>query len=279
MNINTHTFYCSTMNCDNETNYNGGLCDEHRKETLSYESSECPGCGNDIYIGANGYCANCWVERFGCESQISHKCSGEWDHSEFRPTFVCDFEEDPDCPSHRTSSVASVYERSCDSCYEVFTSKVQTRCCGECYIDAAVVIQKWWRARRPFQWCNLWFQGHCRTCRSYFPTQKEGDVYCPECRDSVKLPNLPPSPVVSWIDELEERLKKTSLEEYYSNVGVCGECNRAFRSVNWDFRCRDCGGDSGSIYIDCDGCRDEVMNQQGHMNLGGCLYESPEEAD
>jgi len=236
MNINTHTFYCSTMNCDNETNYNGGLCDEHRKETLSYESSECPGCGNDIYIGANGYCANCWVERFGCESPISHKCSGEWDYK--RGVFSCDFEEEPDCPSHRTSSVASVYERSCDSCYEMFTSKVQTRCCGECYSDAAVVIQKWWRARRPFQWCNLWFQGHCRTCRSYFPTQKEHEVYCPECRDSIKLPNLPPSP----IDEIEERFKQFGLDY-------------------------------------CDGCRDECLNQQGHMHPGGCLYESPEEAD
>ena len=73
-------------------------------------------------------------------------------------------------------------------------------------IDATVVIQKWWRNRRhehdvreAFAWCNLWFQGHCRSCKSYFPTQGEDDVHCPECRDSIKLPNLPPSP----IDEIE----------------------------------------------------------------------------
>ena len=254
--MNKHTFFCYYDNCNNETDYNGGSCIEHRLETLSYETSECPGCGNDMYCSADGYCSSCWVERFGDESPIPHKCSGEWDYK--RGVFACDFEEDPDCPSRRRNSIESHYQRSCDSCYEVFTSKTQTRCCGECHIDAVVVIQKWWRARRAFQWCNVWFQGHCRTCKSYFPTQKEADVYCPECRDSVKLPNLPPSPVASDIEELEEKLRQASLEAYYSNTGVCGECNRAFRSVNWDFRCRDCGGDSGSIYID---------------------YQSPDEAD
>ena len=233
--MNKHTFFCYYDNCNNEVDYNGTFCIEHRLETLSYESSECPGCGNDMYCGANGYCSNCWIERFGDESPIPHKCSGEWDYK--RGVFSCDFEEDPDCPSRRRNSIDSHYQRSCDSCYEVFTSKTQTRCCGECHIDAAVVIQKWWRAKQPFAWCNLWFQGHCRSCKSYFPTQSDSDVHCPECKDSIKLPNLPPSPV----DELEEKLKQTSLS--------------------------------------CDGCRDDVLNQQGHMHPGGCLYESPDEAD
>ena len=261
--MNKHTYYCTNDNCTNETDYNGGLCNEHM-ESLSYESSECPGCGNDIYCGANGYCSNCWAERFGCESPISndedcgqsrwtedctcppslvdgharrraaeHVCSGEWDYA--RGIRVCD-DEYCDFPP-RPNSVISHHERSCASCHEHFTSKDQTRCCGECHVDAAVVIQKWLRNRRherdvreAFAWCNLWFQGHCRSCKSYFPTQGEDDVHCPECRDSIKLPNLPPSP----IDEIEEKLRQTSLS--------------------------------------CDGCRDDILNQQGHMNPGGCLY-------
>jgi len=222
--MNKHTYYCSSDNCNNETDYNGGLCHEHM-ESLSYESSECPGCGNDIYCGANGYCSNCWAERFGCESPVEHTCSGEWDYD--RGIRVCD---DEYCDFPRPSSVTSHHERACASCHEHFASKDQSRCCGECHIDAAVVIQKWWRAKQPFAWCNLWFQGHCRSCKSYFPTQSESDVHCPECKDSIKLPNLPPSPT----DEIEEKLRQTSLS--------------------------------------CDGCRDDVLNQQGHMHQGGCLY-------
>jgi len=301
--MNKHTYYCSNDNCTNETDYNGGLCHEHM-ESLSHESSECPGCGNDIYCGANGYCSNCWNERFGCESPIehdctnvfdheigqwtcgnapAHKCSGEWDYD--RGIRECDDEEyhrknceckhsplcklcesyygyddsydgvkcdfphkctnvfdheigqwtcgNQDAHMHqhqRRNSIESHYERSCASCHENFTSKTQTRCCDECHIDAAVVIQKWWRAKQPFAWCNLWFQGHCRSCKSYFPTQSDSDVHCPECKDSIKLPNLPPSPT----DEIEEKLRQTSLS--------------------------------------CDGCRDDVLNQQGHMHPGGCLY-------
>jgi hypothetical protein len=34
---------------------------------MSYESEHCPGCDFEITVGANGYCASCWIERFGCE--------------------------------------------------------------------------------------------------------------------------------------------------------------------------------------------------------------------
>jgi hypothetical protein len=223
--MNKHTYYCSENDCNNETNYNGGLCHEHT-ESLSYETSECPGCGNDIYCGANGYCSNCWAERFGCESPISHTCSGEWDYD--RGIRECDDNEyhRKNCESDypRRNSIESHYERSCASCHENFTSKVQTTCCGECHIDASVVIQKWWRNhRRPFEWCNLWFQGHCRSCKTYFPTQREYDVYCAECRESVKLPNLPPSP----IDEIEEKLRQTNLSRDDVLNPPCHECGNS----------------------------------------------------
>jgi hypothetical protein len=34
---------------------------------MSYESEHCPGCDEEITVGSNGYCASCWIERFGCE--------------------------------------------------------------------------------------------------------------------------------------------------------------------------------------------------------------------
>jgi len=41
---------------------------------MSYESNHCPGCDEELVVRANGYCAGCWTERFGCEevSSISY---------------------------------------------------------------------------------------------------------------------------------------------------------------------------------------------------------------
>ena len=36
---------------------------------ISHEDEECPGCGEEIIVGANGYCASCWQERFGCSDE------------------------------------------------------------------------------------------------------------------------------------------------------------------------------------------------------------------
>jgi hypothetical protein len=36
---------------------------------ISHENEECPGCGEEIIVGANGYCAGCWQERFGCSDE------------------------------------------------------------------------------------------------------------------------------------------------------------------------------------------------------------------
>jgi hypothetical protein len=48
-------------------------------ETMSYESNHCPGCDEELVVSANGYCASCWNERFGCEelSPISHASDDE----------------------------------------------------------------------------------------------------------------------------------------------------------------------------------------------------------
>jgi hypothetical protein len=104
MSSNQHLYFCIDSTCDKMVDYyNAPCCLEHNplvhgnEETLSHETSECPGCGNDMYCSANGYCSNCWVERFGCDddtvslSPISHKCSGEWDYD--RGIRICDDED------------------------------------------------------------------------------------------------------------------------------------------------------------------------------------------
>ena len=121
-----HTFYCSTIECQKEVKKGGDTCDTC-KGAMSYESSECPGCGEHILCGANGYCAGCWMERFGddestishydhectnvfdheigqwtCGQADKHKCSGPWDYD--LGIRVCDNNDDPDCPQHKCTA-------------------------------------------------------------------------------------------------------------------------------------------------------------------------------
>ncbi len=71
--MNTHIFFCSEMDCSNETLRPDVICMDCWESTLTREQPEgCPGCG---VIGAtmalnNGYCGSCWQQRFGCESPI-----------------------------------------------------------------------------------------------------------------------------------------------------------------------------------------------------------------
>jgi len=196
-----HLYFCIDSTCNKTVNYyNAPCCLEHNplvqgnEETLSHETSECPGCGNDMYCSADGYCANCWVERFGCESPIaqwscgdqeSHKCSGEWDYDTGR--FVCDFEDENDFPQ-RPNSVASHHERVCASCDEHFTSKDQSTCCGECHLDAADIIRTWWRkVREPEPGCSgcrdecLNQQGHMHPGGCLYEESAQLPHPCPAC--------------------------------------------------------------------------------------------------
>ena len=118
MTSNQHLYFCIDSTCNNIVDYyNAPCCLEHNplvqgnEETLSHETSECPGCGMDLYVGANGYCSYCWVERFGCDDDDvaspksfneSHKCSGEWDYD--RGIHVCDFADEPECPQHKCTN-------------------------------------------------------------------------------------------------------------------------------------------------------------------------------
>jgi hypothetical protein len=96
--MNKITYYCCDATCDKKVaTYGAPCCLEHNPlvggldDSVSYETSECPGCGMDLYVGANGYCSHCWVDRFGTDeappcSPVEHECSGE---------------DDPACPQYQ----------------------------------------------------------------------------------------------------------------------------------------------------------------------------------
>lgn len=253
MSSNQHLYFCIDSTCDKMVDYyNAPCCLEHNplvqgnEETLSHETSECPGCGNDIYCGANGYCSNCWAERFGCDEECgncwrqdcmcpvspishectntfdhevgqwtcgnadAHKCSGEWDYD--RGIRVCDFADEPECPQHK--------------CTNTFDHEIGQWTCGD---------------------------------------QEAHNRY----------PPLPPSPIVTAdddLDNIEEKLRQTRIMTEGQTADWEFLWHNAKRKQRTEFDRR--------VRMRCDGCRDDCLNQQGHMNPGGCLYaSSADEAD
>jgi hypothetical protein len=99
----THIYFCSNQDCKMEvSNYGTECCD-------CSELSECPGCGEDILVGANGYCADCWGSRFD-SSELSHWC-GKEDCDE------CQSEYYEQCGGCGTN--CNLWnERYCKSCYD-----------------------------------------------------------------------------------------------------------------------------------------------------------------
>lgn len=217
----SHTFYCSTTECKKEVKNSGETCDTC-KDAMSYESSECPGCGDHILCGANGYCAGCWVDRFGVEEEEgcspksyeptevydheigqwacgdteSHTCSGEVDYE--TGTRECDHKDDPKCPQHK--------------CTNVFDHEIGQWTCGN-----------------------------------------------PEAHD--KCDNDLPSPIVTLDDQID------NIEEKLRQVNIMTEGQTADWEFLWHNAVRKRRRES------CTGCRDDCLNQQGHMHPGGCLYE------
>lgn len=211
----SHTFYCSTIECDKEVDSYEGLCDSCSKEQMSHETSECPGCGNDIYCGADGYCSNCWVERFGVEddlSTITHKCSGEWDYS--RGILVCDFEDDEDCPSH--------HPKKCTAKFDLVSGL------WECVNE------------NPHKCSDTW---------SYDYSPREN--------------HPPPSPIRIEEQDLEEQI--AAIEEKLKTSMTVDQ------KADWEFLWH--RAMSKRRALNCSGCRDDSLNQQGHMEPGGCLYD------
>lgn len=53
-------FFCCVLECAKIVRMSGTACEDHRTE-------ECLGCGGEMYVGANGYCAPCWTDQFGSD--------------------------------------------------------------------------------------------------------------------------------------------------------------------------------------------------------------------
>ena len=76
MNSNTHIFFCSEMDCSNETLRPDVRCMDCWESTLTREQPDYEGCVGCGYYGPalgdnNGYCPACWQQRFGYESPIA----------------------------------------------------------------------------------------------------------------------------------------------------------------------------------------------------------------
>jgi hypothetical protein len=68
MSINTHTFYCSDLDCETEVEMNGLMCENHTVD-------ECPGCGIEAHLSGEGFCECCtWrLENDEAESKLTRE--------------------------------------------------------------------------------------------------------------------------------------------------------------------------------------------------------------
>ena len=284
MTSNTHIYFCSSTDCNMEVSNYHDICENCLHETLSHETSECPGCGNDIYCGANGYCANCWVDRFGADDD--HHCSGEFDYES--GCRVCDDDECPYSsprPNSITSPQAVHYNYICRSCDENFYTTEpkgpHDRCCGECHLDAVSAIQRWWRdereaklTREPTSWyevaptqctCNRKTGLMCDLCSEEYKEPCRGcgvnsdlwdERYCLPCYDDRYVAKPPRANIEADIENIEEKLRTRM------TLGQTNDWERLLATKKRKL-----------VEMNCPGCRDGVLNQQGHMVQGGCLDE------
>ena len=254
MSSNQHLYFCIDSTCDKMVDYyNAPCCLEHNplvqgnEETLSHETSECPGCGNDIYCGANGYCSNCWAERFGCDeecgncwredcmcpvSPISHECTNTFDHE--------------------------VGQWTCGDADSHSIKRPEHKCSGE------------WDYDRGIRVCDFADEPECpqHKCSNTFD-HEIGQWTCGDQEAHNRYPPLPPSPIVTAdddLDNIEEKLRQVNIMTAGQTADWEFLWHNAKRKQRTEFERR--------VRMRCDGCRDDCLNQQGHMNPGGCLYDS-----
>lgn len=75
------------------------------------------------------------------------------------------------------------YTHVCENCEEEFETfrpipPEEVRCCGECYLYAADVVQRWWRKKLEYK------RTHCADClikRPYFVYHRGSDPLCYLC--------------------------------------------------------------------------------------------------
>lgn len=230
-----HLYFCIDSTCNKTVNYyNAPCCLEHNplvqgnEETLSHETSECPGCGMDLYVGANGYCSHCWVERFGYDEDDmaspksfneSHKCSGEWDYD--RGIHVCDFADEPECPQHKCTGVFDheVGQWTCgqtDKHTGVFDHEVGQADKHKCTGVFDHEVGQWTCGQADKHKCTGKFDldSGLWECVNEKP-HTCSDTWTYDYSPRERYPPLPPSPVATdlddQIDEIEEKLRTASL--------------------------------------------------------------------
>ena len=73
--VNKRAVFCIEPHCSEESCWLGGRCQscEATEEfcSLSDRYEECLGCAGPSSPGANGYCAACWTQRYGCVEEPS----------------------------------------------------------------------------------------------------------------------------------------------------------------------------------------------------------------
>jgi hypothetical protein len=263
-NMNKITYYCCDATCDKKVaTYGAPCCLEHNPlvggldDSVSYETSECPGCGMDMYVGANGYCSHCWVDRFGTDeappcSPVEHVCSGEFD----RGILVCNDQDDPACPQYQPVQFEWKDRHNCE-CHH-------SPMCKSCEVYYGYTDEG------PYDGNTY----DCTNCKRKFKNKYwRNQSLCRDCED---LPPLPVSPVLTkqeaeWLEiqELEEQIAKIKEKVELYSGGMTP------RQVD-DWRLLWMTKEKRLRELRCWGCRNDVLNQQGHMGPGGCLEDERE---
>lgn len=186
--ITHHLFFCSEPQCSNQVSAYNDMCLECECEASTI--SECPGCGD---VTANGYCYDCWQERFGMDEEpvswykpICMGCDNAYarDGGEY-----CD-----DCANRHKYPFRYVCSR-CDETFRMAKmASTDEPICGECHLEAADIVQTWWRSVRepkaltPIRIPKL----PCADCGSvppdgHFPCYRDDDPLCAQCGETTCL--------------------------------------------------------------------------------------------
>ena len=246
-NMNTITYFCVDSTCDKEVaRYGAPCCLEHNPlvggldDAVSYETSECPGCGMDLFVGANGYCSYCWVDRFGTD-------------------------EAP--PSSPTELPAAELVRGMGPDFWQCRSESEIRQNCECHhspLCRLCEVYYGYADEGPYDGNTY----DCTNCSREFKNKYwRNQSLCRDCED---LPPLPVSPILSAEDMLEAQIASIKEKVELYSRGMTSAQVDDWRRL-WmikELRLRK---------LRCRGCRDELLNQQGHMGPGGCMHDDRED--
>jgi hypothetical protein len=194
----------------------------------------------------------------------AHKCCGEWDYD--RGVRACDFADEPECPQHRAELARGTGPDfwQCRS-----ESEIRQNCeckkspmCRPCEVYYGY-------ADDPYDGSTY----DCTNCKREFKNKYwRNQSLCRDCED---LPPLPVSPILSeqeaeWLEiqELEEQIAKIKEKVELYSGGMTS------RQVD-DWRLLWMTKEKRLRELRCWGCCHDILNQQGHMGPGGCMYEDP----